>query len=779
MTVASSTDRTSFPGNGTTTVFPLPFRFFSNSDIQASLVDNTTFLVTPLTLGINYTLSGAGEPEQDGNPVSVLTMLVAPPTGQTLSVLRVMPVTQPTDIINQSRFYPEIHENVFDRLTMLIQQALGVANNSMQLDPTGQTWDAKGHRIINVANPVNDQDAATLRWATDFIAGILATGQGPINNSANVIFTGANGFIGVVQDLANKLDVLKGSRMLGHDGWTVGDRISNLKFPEQFASLQAWAASGGSLGINEGTYQLTGELAFPFGTVLRTFGDVVLDASAAVTVGNFPNSCAVRLGGGSFTAMPALSINYLKGANLLTFTSAHGLSPGDVFVIYNPTDFSYSSFRSYYRAGEYCRVAAVTSPTQVRLTKPLYAGYTAAAVNIYKMNGGKFKLEGSLKVNAPEALPTVMAVRAQRLIDFDITGLKGYSKQSSSAIELEKCFNGEGRGLVAEQGLMSGTGNDYGLIFSNCQHMRMEGYFSASRHGITTGGYGDIGSVPCRDIVCRGTATTTFEGLAHAVDTHGNTEYFTFEGDIYGGFDGGGNHITVKGRVFAADDGICFYHAEMTGYDRDYSGVRCYADTNPAAASRGVVDCGGNNTSSAAADTIGGTFDCSGMVVYAPAAMSVFKIIQRNSLATDARVKLDGAQVAQAAPGYESVRVTNSGGSAFARTSMNGFEAPGEAAQVHTATEVTGVSIGGFVDIPVTTSQASASAVVTFPSGIFKDPPIVTESVNTTALGATAVVCNSNTPTASSVTLTVKTGSLANFGAAGTVRVFWRATTAR
>lgn len=578
------------------------------------------------------------------------------------------------------------------------------------------------------------------------------------------------------QDLA---DDTGGSLVGLPGGMDLQTWAAHLKFPEQFASLQDWAASGGSLGIKEGTYPFTSEIAFPFGTVLRTFGDVVLDASAAVTVGNFPKSCAVRLGGGSFSALPALSINYLKGANLLTFAAPHGLNVGDVFVIYNPTDFSYSSFRSYYRAGEYCRVAAVTSPTQVRLTKPLYAGYTAAAVNIYKMNGGKFKLEGSLKVIAPETLPTVMAIRAQRLIDFDITGLKGYSKQSSSAIELEKCFNGEGHALVAEQGLLSGTGNDYGLIFSNCQHMRMEGYFSASRHGITTGGYGDIGSVPCRDIVCRGTATTTFEGQAHAVDTHGNTEYFTFEGDIYGGFDGGGNHITVKGRVFAADDGICFYHAEMTGYDRDYSGVRCYADTNPAAASRGVVDCGGNNTSSAAADTIGGTFDCSGMVVYAPAAMSVFKIIQRNSLATDARVKLDGAQVAQAAPGYESVRVTNSGGAAFARTSMTGFEAPGEAAQVHTATEVTGVSIGGFVDIPVTTAQASASAVVTFPSGIFKDPPIVTENVNTTALGATAVVCNSNTPTASSVTLTVKTGSLANFGAAGTVRVFWRATTAR
>lgn len=123
MTISSTTDRVSFEGNGVTTSFPLPFRFFSNEDIQASLIDAITGLVTSLSLGVDYTLLGAGAPEQNGSPESAIEIVVAPATGKTLFVQRVMDIVQPTDIVNQGRFFPEVHETVFDRLTMLVQQA--------------------------------------------------------------------------------------------------------------------------------------------------------------------------------------------------------------------------------------------------------------------------------------------------------------------------------------------------------------------------------------------------------------------------------------------------------------------------------------------------------------------------------------------------------------------------------------------------------------------------------------------------------------------------------
>src|SRR5690606_4870587 len=84
MTVSSTTDRATFAGNGVAQIFPLPFRFFDNSDIQVWLVTNATGVLTPQTIGVHYTLTGASDPEIDGSPTSALTMLAAPTALQSL-----------------------------------------------------------------------------------------------------------------------------------------------------------------------------------------------------------------------------------------------------------------------------------------------------------------------------------------------------------------------------------------------------------------------------------------------------------------------------------------------------------------------------------------------------------------------------------------------------------------------------------------------------------------------------------------------------------------------
>lgn len=123
MTVSSQTNNATFVGNGVTTVFPLPFRFFSNGDVFAYFIDPITGASTPMVLGTDYTLAGAAEPEVNGNAVSVLTTTAPLANGRGLYVERIMQEVQSTDIVNQGEFFASTHEDVFDRLTMLIQQA--------------------------------------------------------------------------------------------------------------------------------------------------------------------------------------------------------------------------------------------------------------------------------------------------------------------------------------------------------------------------------------------------------------------------------------------------------------------------------------------------------------------------------------------------------------------------------------------------------------------------------------------------------------------------------
>lgn len=265
MTVSSSTNQATFPGNGVTTVFPLPFRFFENSDIAASLIDANTGEATPLSLGVNYTLSGAAEPEVDGNAVSELTMVTAPASGINLFVERVMDVDQPTDIVNQGRFFPQIHENVFDRLTMLIQQVSSGLRGAIRV----AIGDPEPKRLPPVSQRAN------LLMGFDSAGDPIAVA--PASGSAAEL----------AMNLANDTDPSKGAGMLGYKGRTVYERLSDLVTVKDFGAVgdgvtddtesiqdaidAVMSAGGGALYFPAGTYKTTGQLLIDLSANVQRF----------------------------------------------------------------------------------------------------------------------------------------------------------------------------------------------------------------------------------------------------------------------------------------------------------------------------------------------------------------------------------------------------------------------------------------------------------------------------------------------------------------------------
>lgn len=135
MAVSTTTAKTQYNGNGSTTVFSIPWYFLANSQVVVITTVVATGVETVKTLTTHYTLSGAA------NPVGgSLTMLSAPATGTKVTIYRNMPFTQPTDYVADDAFNPETVEADFDRVIMTVQQLQDQVNRCLQY-PRSETTD--------------------------------------------------------------------------------------------------------------------------------------------------------------------------------------------------------------------------------------------------------------------------------------------------------------------------------------------------------------------------------------------------------------------------------------------------------------------------------------------------------------------------------------------------------------------------------------------------------------------------------------------------------------
>lgn len=171
MTVPTSNNREEYEGNGAATAFDYAFKVFRADDLVAVLTasDGTE---TTLTRGTDYSVDGVGE--EAGGTVTYPLSGDPLATGETLTILREIPVVQETDLRNQGRYYPETLEDEFDRSRMIDQQQQEQLDRTLSRTRASDYFDAKGRRIANVGDAVEDQDAYTkgqadARFANDVI----------------------------------------------------------------------------------------------------------------------------------------------------------------------------------------------------------------------------------------------------------------------------------------------------------------------------------------------------------------------------------------------------------------------------------------------------------------------------------------------------------------------------------------------------------------------------------------------------------------------------------
>jgi hypothetical protein len=472
--------------------------------------------------------------------------------------------------------------------------------NSAGRVATGEIWLTAGSNYKFVLYTSTDVLIATY----DNITGI--NGTGIASNAINVQYDPA-GTGAVATTVQAKLRETVSVKDFGATGNGSTNDTAAIQLALNSGAKKVYAPAA--------TYKILGTLTIPTGVSLEGDGpeQTIFDGSsttyAALTSGRH-----IQTQEGSYTALPALSGNVVKGATTLTFASAPSLQVNDVFLIYNPTDFSYSGWRDYYRAGEYLRVASV-SGSVVTLQGTLADSYTAAAVSLYRYDGmttctlSNFKLIGLNDLSN-----AVFGLNLISCVDSLVENVK-VTNCSYTSIGTQRCFNISLTNCTATENFAGSVSDgEYGLAIGNSHIVHViGGYYASQRHGITTGGNSGIGCVTNRYVVINGAHITGSNGL-QVMDFHGNTEYSTVTNcTIDGGFAGGGDYLLITGnqiRANTANGQVAMYMSEMRGLNITISNNIIENPNASTTNSRGAfIDFGGNNDAITTSTYKGGTIN--------------------------------------------------------------------------------------------------------------------------------------------------------------------------
>ncbi len=376
------------------------------------------------------------------------------------------------------------------------------------------------------------------------------------------------------------------------------------------------AAKNGALIVPSGIYKLTKSITGECSVVGE--GKCILKA-----VGEHSDFSGgiLTLNGEYDDLVRVLIADSEKGDISISINDTTGIEVNDVLLISNPNDYSWSSYRNYYRAGEAVYVSSIDGNV-VYLTNKIFGSYkTTDNISVYKMKN-KYCLVRDIVIdgydNGEGDKPdkSVVGLQIRRFDNVTVDNVTA-SKSSSSAISLSTCVrskvvNCNGYKVIPDRSL----GLSYGLVLNNCQDIVISNcYLYGVRHGLAIGGTEHIVNRNLNINSC----TINSIGTDASADVHGNAEYVYYRDcTIYNGalYSGDNTHfydcyITNKNRNEYSPNNfynLCIEGRELLGFNHVFKG--CYIEAYGAGVSnlnRGVLFDYGSTSSTASGLTRSGT----------------------------------------------------------------------------------------------------------------------------------------------------------------------------
>mgnify|MGYP003108855422 CR=1 FL=1 len=376
MTVSSTTNKVSYSGNGSTTVFAYTFKIFADADLKV-FIRSSAGVETLKTLTTHYTVSNAGN--ASGGNVTFTTGNT-PASGETVVIQRELALTQGTDYVENDPFPAESHEDALDRLTFITQQqqeeidraikasvtntisstefavsASDRANKILSFDGSGDLTVTEG-KIDTVSTSVSAVSAggtptasATFTASSGALAlafGLVTGNTGATGSTGSTGAAGSNGSnAGLAMTFSNSTsDADPGGGKLAFNNATVSsvsilfiddaddNSVDISGFVQSFDDVVNSTARGIILITKEGTPS-TFALFKVSGAVTDASGYTKVPVTHVVSNGTFSNTDGITVSfsysgadaSGQFTITDGSTSQTISNDNTLTVTSGEGI----------------------------------------------------------------------------------------------------------------------------------------------------------------------------------------------------------------------------------------------------------------------------------------------------------------------------------------------------------------------------------------------------------------------------------------------------------------------